>query len=302
MNSLEIFNKHKETKPSIVTIGTFDGIHEGHTSLLTNMINNKNNLIPIVISFNKSPKDIINKKDSKMIFELNEKKKIIQEIGIEKIIDIDFNQEIQELNCKDFIEILKYSLNMEVLILGEDTLLGKDRKGYQNGLIEILNSFGSKLIPIPNKKDIKSKISSSQIKKSISDGDIEKANLLLGRKFFIKGKVIEGAKIGASLGYPTANIQYNDDLVIPKDGVYKTETHVDGETYLSATSIGDNPTFNGSEKTIETFIIDFEEDIYNKDIEVSFLEFIRDQIKFNDVESLKKRMSDDINYIVIGKG
>lgn len=302
MNSLEIFNKHKETKPSIVTIGTFDGIHEGHTSLLTNMINNKNNLIPIVISFNKSPKDIINKKNSKMIFELNEKKKIIQEIGIEKIIDIDFNQEIQELNCKDFIEILKYSLNMEVLILGEDTLLGKDRKGYQNGLIEILNSFGSKLIPIPNKKDIKSKISSSQIKKSISDGDIEKANLLLGRKFFIKGKVIEGAKIGASLGYPTANIQYNDDLVIPKDGVYKTETHVDGETYLSATSIGDNPTFNGSEKTIETFIIDFEEDIYNKDIEVSFLEFIRDQIKFNDVESLKKRMSDDINYIVIGKG
>ena len=200
MNSLEIFNKHKETKPSIVTIGTFDGIHEGHTSLLTNMINNKNNLIPIVISFNKSPKDIINKKNSKMIFELNEKKKIIQEIGIEKIIDIDFNQEIQELNCKDFIEILKYSLNMEVLILGEDTLLGKDRKGYQNGLIEILNSFGSKLIPIPNKKDIKSKISSSQIKKSISDGDIEKANLLLGRKFFIKGKVIEGAKIGASLG------------------------------------------------------------------------------------------------------
>ena len=302
MNSLEIFNKHKETKPSIVTIGTFDGIHEGHTSLLTNMINNKNNLIPIVISFNKSPKDIINKKNSKMIFELNEKKKIIQEIGIEKIIDIDFNQEIQELNCKDFIEILKYSLNMEVLILGEDTLLGKDRKGYQNGLIEILNSFGSKLIPIPNKKDIKSKISSSQIKKSISDGDIEKANLLLGRKFFIKGKVIEGAKIGASLGYPTANIQYNDNLVIPKDGVYKTETHVDGETYLSATSIGDNPTFNGSEKTIETFIIDFEEDIYNKDIEVSFLEFIRDQIKFNDVESLKKRMSDDINYIVIGKG
>ena len=131
MNSLEIFNKHKEAKPSIVTIGTFDGIHEGHTSLLTNMINNKNNLIPIVISFNKSPKDIINKKNSKMIFELNEKKKIIQEIGMEKIIDIDFNQEIQELNCKDFIEILKYSLNMEVLILGEDTLLGKDRKNLK---------------------------------------------------------------------------------------------------------------------------------------------------------------------------
>ncbi len=302
MNSLEIFNKHKETKPSIVTIGTFDGIHEGHTSLLTNMINHKNKLTPIVISFNKSPKDIINKKKSKMIFELNEKKKIIQEIGIEKIIDIDFNLEIQGLTCRDFIKILKHSLNMEILILGEDTLLGKDRKGYQNGLIEILNDFDSKLIPVSNKKDIKSKISSSQIKKSISDGDIERANLLLGRKFFLNGRVIEGEKVGASLGYPTANIQYNNDLVIPKDGVYKTETYVNGKTYLSATSIGNNPTFNGSEKTIETFIIDFEEDIYNKNIKVSFLEFIRDQIKFNDVKSLKKRMSDDINYIVNGKG
>tara|TARA_B100001029_G_C15063073_1_gene460391 strand:+ start:2540 stop:3448 length:909 start_codon:yes stop_codon:yes gene_type:complete len=302
VNSLEIFNKHKETKPSIVTIGTFDGIHEGHTSLLTNMINHKNKLTPIVISFNKSPKDIINKKKSKMIFELNEKKKIIQEIGIEKIIDIDFNLEIQGLTCRDFIKILKHSLNMEILILGEDTLLGKDRKGYQNGLIEILNDFDSKLIPVSNKKDIKSKISSSQIKKSISDGDIERANLLLGRKFFLNGRVIEGEKVGASLGYPTANIQYNNDLVIPKDGVYKTETYVNGKTYLSATSIGNNPTFNGSEKTIETFIIDFEEDIYNKNIKVSFLEFIRDQIKFNDVKSLKKRMSDDINYIVNGKG
>lgn len=302
MNPSEIFYKHKEVKPSIVTIGTFDGMHKGHISLLAEMTNLTNDLIPIVISFNRPPKDIINKKKSKMILQLADKKRIIKDIGIEKLISINFNSEIQELDCKDFIKILKDSLNMEVLTLGEDTLLGKDRKGYKNGLVEILNDFGARLISIPNKKDKEDKISSSQIKKSISEGNITKANSLLGRNFFINGKVIEGKKIGATLGYPTANIQYNNDLIIPKDGIYKTKTYVNENTYLSATSIGDNPTFNGSEKTIETFIIDFKEDIYNKYIKVSFLKFIRSQKRFNDVESLKKHMSDDINYIINGKG
>jgi len=302
VNPSEIFYKHKEVKPSIVTIGTFDGMHKGHISLLAEMTNLTNDLIPIVISFNRPPKDIINKKKSKMILQLADKKRIIKDIGIEKLISINFNSEIQELDCKDFIKILKDSLNMEVLTLGEDTLLGKDRKGYKNGLVEILNDFGARLISIPNKKDKEDKISSSQIKKSISEGNITKANSLLGRNFFINGKVIEGKKIGATLGYPTANIQYNNDLIIPKDGIYKTETYVNENTYLSATSIGDNPTFNGSEKTIETFIIDFKEDIYNKYIKVSFLKFIRSQKRFNDVESLKKHMSDDINYIINGKG
>jgi len=302
VNPSEIFYKHKEVKPSIVTIGTFDGMHKGHISLLAEMTNLTNDLIPIVISFNRPPKDIINKKKSKMILQLADKKRIIKDIGIEKLISINFNSEIQELDCKDFIKILKDSLNMEVLTLGEDTLLGKDRKGYKNGLVEILNDFGARLISIPNKKDKEDKISSSQIKKSISEGNITKANSLLGRNFFINGKVIEGKKIGATLGYPTANIQYNNDLIIPKDGIYKTKTYVNENTYLSATSIGDNPTFNGSEKTIETFIIDFKEDIYNKYIKVSFLKFIRSQKRFNDVESLKKHMSDDINYIINGKG
>jgi len=302
VNPSEIFYKHKEVNPSIVTIGTFDGMHKGHISLLTEMIKLANDLIPIVISFNRPPKDVINKKDSKMILQLTDKKRMIEEIGIDKLITINFNSEIQELDCKDFIKILKDSLNMEVLTLGEGTLLGKDRKGYKNGLVETLNDFGVRLIPISNKKDKENKISSSQIKRSISKGNITKANSLLGRNFFINGKVIEGKKIGSKLGYPTANIQYNDDLIIPKDGIYKTETYVNGNTYLSATSIGNNPTFDGSEKTIETFIIDFKEDIYNKYIKVSFLKFIRDQKRFNDVESLKKHMSDDINYIVSGKG
>ena len=171
-------------------------------------------LIPIVISFNRPPKDVINKKNSKMILKLEEKKKMIKDLGIEKLISINFNSEIQELKCKDFIKILKDSLNMEVLILGEDTLIGNDRKGYKNGLIEILGDYGSRLIPISNKKDNQNKISSSQIKKSISDGDIVKVNQLLGRNFFISGKVIEVKRIGSTLGYPTANIQYDNNLII----------------------------------------------------------------------------------------
>ena len=302
MNLSKIFNNHKEKRPSIVTIGTFDGMHIGHISLIKDMKELADKLIPIVISFNRPPKDVINKKNSKMILKLEEKKKMIKDLGIEKLISINFNSEIQELKCKDFIKILKDSLNMEVLILGVDTLIGNDRKGYKNGLIEILVDYGSRLIPISNKKDNQHKISSSQIKKSISDGDIVKVNQLLGRNFFISGKVIEGKRIGSTLGYPTANIQYDNNLIIPKDGIYKTKTYVNGSAYLSATSIGNNPTFDGAEKTIETFIIDFNEDIYNNNIKVSFLKFIRDQKRFDDIESLKKHMSDDIKYIISEKG
>ena len=188
MNLSKIFDNHKEKRPSIVTIGTFDGMHIGHISLIKDMKELADKLIPIVISFNRPPKDVINKKNSKMILKLEEKKKMIKDLGIEKLISINFNSEIQELKCKDFIKILKDSLNMEVLILGEDTLIGNDRKGYKNGLIEILDDYGSRLIPISNKKDNQHKISSSQIKKSISDGDIVKVNQLLGRNFFISGK------------------------------------------------------------------------------------------------------------------
>ena len=200
MNLSKIFDNHKEKRPSIVTIGTFDGMHIGHISLIKDMKELADKLIPIVISFNRPPKDVINKKNSKMILKLEEKKKMIKDLGIEKLISINFNSEIQELKCKDFIKILKDSLNMEVLILGEDTLIGNDRKGYKNGLIEILGDYGSRLIPISNKKDNQHKISSSQIKKSISDGDIVKVNQLLGRNFFISGKVIKGKRIGSTLG------------------------------------------------------------------------------------------------------
>ena len=134
MNLSKIFDNHKEKRPSIVTIGTFDGMHIGHISLIKDMKELADKLIPIVISFNRPPKDVINKKNSKMILKLEEKKKMIKDLGIEKLISINFNSEIQELKCKDYIKILKDSLNMEVLILGEDTLIGNDRKGYKNGL------------------------------------------------------------------------------------------------------------------------------------------------------------------------
>ena len=302
MNSIDILKQSEKINPSIITIGTFDGMHNGHMSLLKEMLSSKGNLEPVVISFNKSPKEIISNKIPKIIFELGEKIKMIKNLGISKVLAIDFDSSIKNLNGRDFIKILKQYLNLKVLIIGEDTLLGKDRIGSKDGLGEVLEEQDSFLLIVQNKKNENNKISSSHIKQLILDGDIALANSLLGRDYYVSGKVIEGEKIGNKLGFPTANIDYNDDLIIPKDGIYKTITYVNNLKYLSATSIGNNPTFNGLEKTIETYIIDFKNNIYDKIIKINFVEFIRNQIKFNDIDSLKKQMSIDINYIINTKG
>ncbi len=298
MNSLELLKNLNMTSPSIITIGTFDGVHVGHKYLINEVLNHKNKLVTTAIVFNRPPKEIISNIKIPMIMSLKDKNKIIKEMGIENLITLDFDNHVKGLSCKEFINILKENININILVLGEDTSLGKDKIGPSNGLEEILKSFGASLVTVDNKLNEGSKISSSKIKKVISDGNIKKANSFLSTDFSMEGKVIEGKKNGRGLGYPTANIELKEDLIIPKDGVYKTTTLFQGREYLSATSIGNNPTFNGSKKSIETYIINFNKDIYGENIKIIFKEFIRNQIKFNKIEELKSQMLDDINYIL----
>ena len=139
------------------------------------------------------------------------------------------------------------------------------------------------------------------LKKALMDGDVKKANLLLERNYILSGQVIEGKKYGSKLGYPTANIETKEEKIIPKDGIYKTSTTVDNKEYRSVTSIGDNPTFNETKKSIETFIVNFDKNIYGKAIKIAFEDFIRDQIKFDDIGDLKRQMSVDVEYIANSK-
>ena len=166
---------------------------------------------------------------------------------------------------------------------------------------EILRKIEVSLISVSNKEHRDLKISSSYIKKALMDGDVKKANLLLERNYILSGQVIEGKKYGSKLGYPTANIETKEEKIIPKDGIYKTSTTVDNKEYRSVTSIGDNPTFNETKKSIETFIVNFDKNIYGKAIKIAFEDFIRDQIKFDDIGDLKRQMSVDVEYIANSK-
>ena len=296
MKSIDVIKQHSQKNESIITIGTFDGVHKGH-EIVFNHLKNNLNLTPIVITFNKSPKEIINNDPIKSIYETDTKKKLIRILGVKEIISIDFDESIKSLKPVEFLSLLKDYLKLKVLVIGEDTTIGNDKIGKKNGLNDLLSKFDANLKSIEIKESNKKKISSSEIKKQIFYGNFREVNKNLPNKYFMEGNIVEGKKLGRELGYPTANLNFSKEIVIPKDGIYKTISVLGNKSYNSITSIGNNPTFNEELKTVETYIIDFNKNIYNQKLKIVFIDFIREQIKFDNEEDLIIQMNKDLkNY------
>ena len=296
MKSIDVIKKHYLESESIITIGTFDGVHKGH-ELVFKQIKNYTKLLPIVITFKKSPKDIIKNNEVKTIYDIKTKEKLICNFGVKEIISIDFDNTIKILTAENFIELLKRHLKLKLLVIGEDATIGKDKIGKKNGLGNILKKYNCDLKTINIKKDDNEKISTSELKRLIEIGEITTVNKNLSGDYFIEGRIIEGKKLGRELGYPTANLDYSKEIVIPKDGIYKTNSIFKGKKFLSITSIGNNPTFNEKIKTIETYIIDFNKNIYGENLKVIFKDYIRGQIKFGNKEDLITQMDKDLKKV-----
>ena len=296
MKSIDVIKKHYLESESIITIGTFDGVHKGH-ELVFKQIKNYTKLLPIVITFKKSPKDIIKNNEVKTIYDIKTKEKLICNFGVKEIISIDFDNTIKILTAENFIELLKRHLKLKLLVIGEDATIGKDKIGKKNGLGNILKKYNCDLKTINIKKDDNEKISTSELKKLIEIGEITTVNKNLSGDYFIEGRIIEGKKLGRELGYPTANLDYSKEIVIPKDGIYKTNSIFKSKNFLSITSIGNNPTFNEKIKTIETYIIDFNKNIYGENLKVIFKDYIRGQIKFGNKEDLITQMDKDLKKV-----
>ena len=296
MKSIDVIKKHFLESESIITIGTFDGVHKGH-ELVFKQIKNYTELLPLVITFKKSPKDVINNNEVRCIYDIKTKEKLISEFGIKEIISIDFDDTIKVLTAENFIELLKRHFKLKLLVIGEDATIGKDKIGKKNGLGDILKKYDCELKTINIKKDNNEKISSSELKKLIEMGEIKTVNKNLSKDYFIQGKIIEGKKLGRELGYPTANLNYSKEIVIPKDGIYKTNSIFKNKNFLSITSIGNNPTFNEKIKTIETYIIDFNKNIYGENLKIIFKDYIRGQIKFENKEDLINQMDKDLKNV-----
>ena len=291
----QIKNTNIITKKSIVTVGTFDGVHIGHQSLFQTLRqeSKKSGANSIAIVFKEQPRAIIKKEQNKLyLTTFEERKKLISKY-VDYIIPIDFNESIQNLKSTQFIQILKKNINTIGIVSGDNAKIGCDQK--------LIKSIDKNLIKVINSK-IKGNsgeiFSSSNIKKTIEFGKFEKTTEMLGRYYKISGKIVSGKKRGRLLGFPTANIKPSKELLIPCKGIFATIAMIKNTNFLSGTSIGYNPTFEKEKKvSIETFIIDFNEDLYNQKISLSFISKIREEKKFESTEDLIKQMHSDISNI-----
>lgn len=297
---MEIINvkDYSETRfKTAIALGNFDGLHMGHQSLILGMILESKELgiKPSVLLFENHTKTTLEGKGPKLLTSLDQKYSILEKIGVEIIYTMEFNEQIMKLTPEEFVkDILVDKLNIQAVIIGTDYRFGHKASGDANRLKELGNKYGF-LVNVVDPVYIDGNIvSSTSIRELLSNGDLDHAKHLLGREYSILGKVVTGKKIGNSMGYPTANMELLYNSIIPKNGVYSTKTIVDGKTYSSATSVGFNPTFNEDSLKIESHILDFTGDLYGKVIELVFVKYLREELKFESIELLKKQIDKDI--------
>ena len=283
---------------SWVTIGSFDGVHRGHQAIIHALSQGAHvNQVPsVVVTFFPQPAVVLGKVKGPFYLTMPEQRAgIFADLGIDVIITLPFTNQIAALTALEFMEKISNHIGIQELWIGEGFRLGRDRQGDAETLHNIGTTLGYKVKTIPHITLDNQRISSSQIRGYLSAGNVRHAATLLGRNYAILGEVIHGAGRGKTLGYPTANLETAAGQLIPKCGVYATWIWVNQIRHLSVSSIGYNPTFPSSQPTlrIETFIINFNEDIYNTHIELQFVDYIRPELKFGSAADLVKQMDHD---------
>ncbi len=282
-----------------LTIGNFDGIHKGHREIIKNLIEQtkKSNLKSAILSFTPHPKIYFNKQTNFMINSKSKKKEILKDLGLDYLIDLQFNYIFTQLSYNEFEDkILLEKLNSKRILIGKDFQYGNQRKGN----IDTLKIFCEKNkiefeeISLILNDHNSNKISSSAIRENLKSGKFELANKALERKFSVAGKVIKGDQRGRTIGIPTANFEYPLNRITIPYGVYAVETIIEGNTYFGIVNFGIRPTFNKDKPIVEAYLFDFDNDIYDKDIEILFHKQIRQEKKFNDIKELLNQINIDI--------
>jgi riboflavin kinase/FMN adenylyltransferase len=298
MKIYKSIDEYNESKSSVVTIGTFDGIHKGHQKIFNKVINasKQNNLSSVVLTFFPHPRIILNKyNDIKMIDTLDEKIEHLEKIGIDNLIIHPFDKKFSLLSADQFIkEYLLKKLQLKHIIIGYDHRFGKGREASVSDLKEYSIDFNFIVDEIDAQEIEKIAISSTKIRNSINQGDLETTKKYLGRFFSLTGKVVKGDGLGKQIDYPTANLLIEEDYkIIPKDGVYYIRTTIDNKLYNGMMNIGHRPTIGNKAKSIEVNLFNFDMDIYDKVISVDVVVKIRDEKKFSSINALKAQLAKD---------
>lgn len=283
-------------EPTVISLGKFDGIHRGHELLLEQLMKKKTDgLATVIFTFDIPPKKVIASEEEKVLTTNEEKMHMFDSFGIDYLIECPFTPEVMNMEPEDFIEMLVEKLSVKCIVAGDDFCFGHNRRGNYQMLQELSEKFDYEAIIFPKMKEEQRDISSTYVREEISAGRIEMANKLLGYPYFVSGIVEHGNRIGRTIGFPTINLIPPENKLLPVFGVYITQVTIDGIVYHGITNVGCKPTIEGKNPVgIETYILDFKQDVYGKVVIVTFIKKIRDERKFPNLESLLEQMRLDV--------
>ncbi len=297
MKIIKNVQNYQGQSPLSLSIGMFDGVHFGHQKIINQLgeIAREKNLESAILTFWPHPRTVFNPNDDlKLLNTIEEKTYFLKKHGIQNLFLQDFSEEFRNLTGEEFIrKILVEKLHVKHLIIGYDHTFGKNKSGDFNLLQQLAPELGFEVQQVEAVDFGDQHISSTQIRNALNAGNVKLANEMLGYNYSISGTVIHGKKIGRTIGYPTANISIDQLKLLPKKGAYIVDVFLGERRLKGMLSIGTNPTVFGNSLSVEVYILDFEEDIYGKEISVNFREFLHDEIKFESIEKLIERLDED---------
>jgi riboflavin kinase/FMN adenylyltransferase len=280
-----------------LTIGNFDGVHLGHQDFLSHIRNEcdlKNRKL-LVVTFVPHPSFVLKSKSNFLLNTYKERRDLLQDLGVDFLLEIDFNRDFSTLSPEDFLNDYIFTNKLvKKIYLGHDFQFGANKAGNFSVAKKQAEMHGVELVLYSEFKVSSHSVSSSEVREKINLGNVKDARDLLGRNFFLSGRVIKGQGRGKQIGYPTANLGYDKDVIVPAKGVYISKTNLNGMIYESVTNVGVNPTFNsGYDLHVETHILGFSRDIYGEEIKIFFIQKLRDEKKFSSVNELVQQIAID---------
>jgi riboflavin kinase/FMN adenylyltransferase len=291
---LKEFTPERDT---VLTIGVFDGVHIGHQRLMEYVKRQAmaEDRLPGVVTFRGHPQHIMSPKTPLYrLVPLDERIRVIKEMGIPLVVPLSFNLELAQVPARDFVSLLQKHLRMRGLVIGPDFALGKGREGDAVALRQMGKEMGFWVEVFAPQLIDGEVVSSTVIRQALSSGDVKKVTRLLGRPFLLHGRIVHGDERGKQLGFPTANLTFSRGQALPEDGVYVTKAYLGGQPHPSVTNIGKRPTFGEHKRTVEVYLIGFTGEIYGEDLRIELVDRLRDEKRFSSPEELKAQIAQDV--------
>ena len=290
-------------KKYFITVGTFDGVHLGHQKIITHLVKKakQKNCGTLLLTFDPHPRKVVQPSNAPMLLQtIEERSEILSKLGLEIIFVQPFTKAFSKLNAEEYVkDILVNQLNVEHLLVGYNHRFGKNRNANIFDLKKLGKKYKFSVGEIQAHIVNKITVSSTKIRHAINNGNIKYANSLLGHTYKLKGIVMKGRQNGKKIGFPTANVKINErEKILPKNGVYAVKVNYNEITHLAMMNIGTNPTFSGNYISNEVHLINWDGNLYKKEIEIFFIERIRDEKKFNSIQDLSIQLQNDKNYVL----